>query len=202
MADSFSSAGRRLLRPVWILLTVLTIAGTAGAADAPATDTEQSKRRNAGLRIYGERLAPRVAIEMESLTTFKHAAGPGNQLRDHVMFEEMSESVRRGAERVTRRAVKNYLLDTINLDQSIDNVRNGIRGPRTEPRKLRFDFGFHSAVPEVGVTTKLGQGSLRFQAGMEGDFAVRFRNNRFERAQVSAYFDGDDSYVIRAHLGF
>jgi len=202
MADTLNSAVRRLLRPVWILLTVLTIAGTASAADGQAIDTKQDDRRGAGLRIYGERLAPRVSIEMESFTALDHSAGPGNELRDHVMFEQMSESVRYGAERVTRRAVKKYLLESIKLDQSIDNVRNEIRGPRTEPRKMRFDFGFHSALPQVGVTTKLGQGSLRFRFGAEGDVAVRFRNYRFERAEVSASYDGDDTVFFRAHLGF
>ena len=202
MVDRFSSAARRLLTPVWVLLMAMTIAGTAVAADAPATDAKETKRRSAGLRIYGERLAPRVSIEMESFAAFNHVAGPGNQLHDHVLFEEMSASVRHRAERVSRRAVKNYLLETINLDKSIDNVRDGIRGPRTHPRKMRFDFGFHSALPQVGLKTKLGQGSLRLRVGAEGDVALRFRNSRFERAEVSAAFDGDDTVVIRAHLGF
>jgi hypothetical protein len=202
MADTFSSAVRRLLTPVWILLAALTIAGTAAAADAPASSAEDNERHGFGLRIDRERMVTRVSIELESFATFDHAAGPGSGLHDHVMFEEMSAKVRRGAERVTRRAVKNYLLETIKLDKGIDSVRKGVRGPRTGSRKMRFNFGFHSALPQVGVTKKVGQGSLRFQVGAEGNFGVRFRNKRFERADVSAAFDGDDTVTIRAHLGF
>lgn len=194
----------RLHRLTGLLVAALMITGTALAADVPKaeTDAEDDKPRGLKLRLDRDRLAPRVSIEMESLASFHRAAGPGLGLRDHVLFEEMSDSVRRGAKRVTRKAVRNYLLEAVNLDRGIDRVREGIRGAPSAERDIDWHVGIHSMLPEVGMRYKLNHGSVRFTVGAAGDAGFKFKDDRFERAEFSAVFDGDDTFFVRARLGF
>jgi len=194
----------RLHRLTGLLVAVLMIAGTALAAEAPKADTKakEGERRGLNLRLDRERLAPRVSIEMESLASFHRAAGPGMGLRDHVLFDEMSDAVRRGAKRATRKAVRDYLLEAVHLDRGIDNVRREIRGVPSAERNIDWHVGFHHMLPEVGMRYRLSHGSVRFMVGAAGDAGFKFKDDRFERAEFSAVFDGDDTFYVRARLGF
>jgi hypothetical protein len=194
----------RLHRLTGLLVAALTITGTALAAEAPKAETESNadKPRGLNLRLDRERLVPRVSIEMESLASFHRAVGPGMGLRDHVLFDEMSDAVRRGAERATRKALRNYLLDAVNLDRGIDHVRQEIRGVPSAKRNVDWHVGFHHMLPEVGMRYRLNHGSVRFMVGAGGDAGVKFSDDRFERAEFSATFDGDDTFYMRARLGF
>jgi hypothetical protein len=187
-----------------LLVTALIITGTALAAESPKAEIESQadKPRGLNLRLDRDRLVPRVSIEMESLASFHRAAGPGMGLRDHVLFNEMSDAVRRGAKRATRKAVRNYLLEAVNLDRGIDHVRQEIRGVPSAERAIDWHVGFHHMLPEVGMRYRLNHGSVRFMVGAAGDAGFRFRDDRFERAEFSAVFDGDDTFYVRARLGF
>jgi hypothetical protein len=199
-----AGAQARLLRLTGVLVAALLITGTALAADVPKAETEAKDDRPRGLklRLDRDRLVPRVSIEMESLASFHRAAVPGQGLRDHVLFEEMSDAVRRGAKRATRKAVRNYLLEAVNLDRGIDRVREGIRGKPSAKRDIDWHVGIHSMLPEIGMRYRLNHGSVRFVVGAEGDAGIKFKDNRFERAEFSAVFDGDDTFYVRARLGF
>lgn len=194
----------RLHRLTGLLVLALAISGTAQAADVPKaeTDAEADKPRGLNLRLDRDRLVPRVSIEMESLASFRRAAEPGQGLSDHVLFDEMSDAVRRGAERVTRKAVRNYLLEAVNLDRGIDHVREEIRGAPSAERNIDWHVGFHHTLPQVGMRYRLDHGSVRFVVGAAGDAGVKFKDNRLERAEFSAIFDGDDTFYVRARLGF
>lgn len=194
----------RLHRLTGLLVAALTITGTAVAAEAPKADTEAKadERRGLRLRLDRERLVPRVSIEMESLASFHRAAGPGIGLRDHVLFDEMSDAVRRGAKRATRKAVREYLLEAVHLDRGIDRVRDGIRGTPSAERDIDWHVGFCHMLPEVGMRYRFDHGSVRFIVGAAGDAGLKFKDDRFERAEFSAVFDGDDTFYVRARLGF
>jgi hypothetical protein len=194
----------RLLRSTGLLAAALTITGTALAAEAPQakTDARSDEPRGLHFRLDRDRLVPRVSIEMESFASFRRAAEPGLGLRDHVLFAEMSDAVRRGAKHVTRKAVRDYLLEAAHLDRGIDHVRQEIRGEPSAERRIDWHVGFHHTLPEVGMRYRLDHGSVRFVVGATGDAGFRYRDNRFERAEFSAVFDGHDTFHVRVRLGF
>ncbi len=188
------------IRKAWIVALALTVSGGVLADAGPTAESVDVERRT-GIRLDRERLLPRVSIELESFATFGLQAAPGSRLSDHVLFDELSESVRRGAERTTRRVVRDYLFRASNLDRGIDQARAGIFGS-SEPRNLRFTFGVHSMNPEVGLERRVGQQVLRFVIEPTGDVSLRLRGARFERSEVAVRYDGDDTFTLRARLAF
>lgn len=186
-------------------VTVLIVSAPLYGGDDEKRRTEDDSRRGIAIRLDDARLSPRVSLAMESLTTFESVAGPGTSLEHHVLYDEMTDSIRRGAERVTRKALKNYLLNSLRIDQGIDNVRQGVRGaPSTSTStssRWRYQFGVHSLSPEVAVRYRMKQNSVRFKLNAEGEMGVRVNTSRFEGASVNAWYDGD-RLEIGASLGF
>jgi len=140
---------------------------------------------------------------MESLSSFGRAE-TGLSLNDHVMFEEMSATIRRRAKGVARRAIRDQLLRSIRLDRGIASVRNSVRGgAQSGSRDLDFHFGVHSMLPEVGMRYKLRSGSaMGLTIGAEGEVDFRFSVDRAGRADFSAGFDGEDTFHVGANIGF
>ena len=193
----------------WSLMAVMLLGGTTMAgetawtfeqrADKPRIDNPRTQRT---IRLGGQILTPRIAFELQSIHTFRRTALPG-QVHDHVMSDEMSANVRRGLKRATRRAVKSYLMEAIHLDRGFKHVKTRIRGDgTTEVRSLDFRFGFSSQVPQVSVGTAVGLGSMKFKIRGDGAVGIHYRNPRFGQSGISAGFDGDDTYEIRARIGF
>jgi hypothetical protein len=191
---------RRVL--IGFSVAALVAAGAGVAAEEPRAASDSGRGRVGGLRLDRERLAPRVSIQLESFSSFRRVAGPGMGLRDHVLFDELTESVRRGAKSVTRKALRNYLLEAVNLDRGIDRLRSEIRGERRATRDVDFHVGFHHMLPEVGVRYRLGSRSLRFSVGADGDVGVRLTTDRFANADVAVGFDGNDEFRIRTRFSF
>jgi hypothetical protein len=197
---------RTSLSSAWLiglLLALLWVTGTALAGETLKTDTRKNREtRDSRFRLEHEKLMARVSIEMESISTFDRVAEPGQGVHDHVLFDEMTDRVRRRAERQAKRAVKDYLIEAIRLDRGIDHVRQGVDGPRSVSRDVDFRVGFHSMLPELDVKYRYGQGQLRFSIGTEGDVGIKFRSDRLGGASFSAGFDGDDTYRFGAYFGF
>jgi len=189
------------------------IAGTLGGialfalgsalAQAPPREERRDDDRPWGvrLRLKREHLEPRVSLALESISSFQRAAEPARQLSDHVMFDEMTEIVRRGAERVTRRAVRDYMLRTIGLSRGIERVRASHAGAAGDSR-LRFRFGVHSMDPEVGVTYQRGHRALGFRLGTDGELGLHFRDHRFARTSLSVGIDPGDRVTLAARVDF
>ena len=120
-----------------------------------------------------------------------------------MLFDQLAASVRRDVERMTRKAVKNYLMEVINLDRGIDSVKMRVRGEPSERRSsMRFRLGFHSRLPVVGVRYDTGPGEMGLKVGADGAVGLHYRDSRMRQADFSASFDGEDRFEIRALLAF
>jgi hypothetical protein len=190
---------------IGLLLALMWVTGSALAGETLKTDTRKSRETpSPRLHLEREKLMARVSIEMESISTFERAAEPGQRLHDHVLFDEMTERVRSRTKRMAKRAVKDYLIESLRLDRSIERVRQDVGGggARSVSRDLDIDVGIHSFLPELDVKYRYGHGQLRFSLGVEGDVGIRFRSDRIRGASFSAGFDGDDTYRFGAYFGF
>ena len=195
----------------WAMLLVAAAIATTGTVwaeealriEAVRLENVQPERNGRWTpRLDSNRLVPKVSIEMESISAFHQMAQPGQTIHDHVMHAEMTDSVRRGAERMVRRAARDYLLQAVRLDRSLSRVRTsvGSNTPRTDD--LSFKVGVHSMLPVVGVQYRNNAGALDVSVGASGAVGLRFRPQRFQGTQISAGFDGDDVFQIRARMGF
>jgi len=200
--------GRTWARWAMLLVTAAVATGSVQAEEAlriEAVRLESARPKPAGRwtpRLDGNKLVPRVSIEMESISAFQNAALPGQPIDDHVMHAEMTNSVRRGAERMVRRAARDYLIQAVRLDRPLLHVRTSL-GPNTSRGDdLKFKLGVHSMLPVVGVQYRNNAGALNVSVGATGAVGLRFRPQRFDGAQISAGFDGDDTFQVRARIGF
>jgi hypothetical protein len=151
------------------------------------------------LRLDRSSLTPRVANEMESLTAFGMLSQPGDGLQDHAMFEELRDKIRRRGDRVARRALRDQLLEMTGFDRGFGDTGAG----RADAKTMRFTFGVHSMRPEVGVRYSVGQANFRFHVDTSGELGVGLSRRGAGRAGVAASYEpGDDSFRIRARLGF
>ncbi len=186
-------------RVVCWFLAALLLTGTV-LAEEPSKPESRAKART--FRFDTRGLQWRVSLELESLSAYRRIAQPGHQLQDHVLFDQLAANVRRDVERMTRKAVKNYLLEVINLDRGIDSIKTQIRGEPAERSSMRFRLGFHSRLPVVGVSYDTGPGEMGLKVGADGAVGLHYRDSRMKQADFSASFDGEDRFEIRALLAF
>jgi hypothetical protein len=153
----------------------------------------------------------RVEVPMESLSAFHNAVVPGESLSDHIMFEQLSDEVSRGFLRATKRALKDYMLESVELDRVIDRIRRrrddrrqtraGARSQHGR-RRLDFDVGIHSFVPEVEMTYRVSGGDVSLEVNAEGEIGMRYRAGGRKFADVGIGFGGDGSFGFSFRCGF
>ena len=182
-------------------LAALFLTGTALAEEAFKPES-RVKPKAPTFRLHAQKLMPRVFVELESLSAYHRVVEPGHQLQDHVLFDQLAANVRRDVERMTRKAVKNYLMEVINLDRGIDSLKSRVRGEPTGRRSMHFRLGFHSQLPVVGVKFDAGPGELGLKVGADGAVGLHYNAGPYNQADFSANFDGEDRFEIRARLAF
>ena len=186
----------------WFLAALLS----TGAVLAEEPPKPERRAKAPTFRFDTKKLAPRVSMELESLSSYRSMAQPGHQLQDHVLFEQMKASVRRDVERMTRQAVKTYLMEAINLDRGIASVKTRIRGEPSEPgeqrRSVHYRLGFHSGLPVVGMSYDAGPGVMGLKVGADGAVGLTYRDSRMRQADFAVGFDGEDRFDVRALLAF
>jgi hypothetical protein len=154
-----------------------------------------------------DRLMSRVALPLESISAFQGASLLDDRA-DHVMSRELSREVRRGLESTTRRALKDYLLQTTSVDQRLelwaDRKRGGGGAVAGAPRSRRVDFdaGFDGFAPEVEMRYAVPYGSFRMSVDAGGEVSLRYRVHEDSRAELGAGVDGDGAYNLGLRISF
>ena len=186
-------------RVVCGFLAALLLTGTVVAEETSKSERWVKVRT---FHFDTKRLVPRVSLELESLSAHRRVSQPGQQLQDHVLFDRLAADVRRDVERMARKAVKNYLMEAINLDRKINKVKMQVRGEQVEQRGMSFRLGFHSQLPVVGMSYDTGPGEMGLKIGADGAVGLHYRDGRMKQADFSATFDGEDRFEFRALLAF
>jgi hypothetical protein len=182
----------------YVVLTALLAAAVAPALAEEARPVNFLPTPTFGLRLDRARLIPRVSNELESFAAFDLLSSPGTGLREHALFETMSDKIKHDGKRVTSRALRDQLVEMTGLDRAFSDDRPG-GGPG---RAARFTFGIHSLTPEVGVKYRVGSAAFRFHVDTSGELGLSLAGGGDTRSGISATFDGGDRYMIRARLGF
>ncbi len=198
-----------------LLLALLFLAGPTWAGEPEAArDLGVGKQAAAVTPAFAPaRIRPRfrrelskIEVQLESISAFEGQTAAGGRASDHVLFPELSDDVRHGVRRATRRAVRDYFLDAVEVDRMVDALRGGAQGggatgPGGPGRRTSFDVRIHSLEPEVEMGYRLGGGQLKLSVGAEGELGVRFGARGAERANVGLSFDGNDTLRLTLRLG-
>lgn len=194
--SSQSSIGRHGRRFAAAALLALAAPALALAEEAPAEFPIQPP--TFGLRIDRSKFLPRVTNELESFSAFELLSQPGTGLRDHAMFQVMSDKIKQDGERVTRRALRDHLIELTGLDRTLASERSA-GDPK---RPMRFTFGTHGLRPEIGMKYRVGDAAFGFRVDSSGELGLSLFGSGAGRSGITASFDGDDSFALRARLGF
>jgi len=229
MDSTRSSIVRVVGRWSLALIAIVLLGGTAGAGESPGRsrawsgpdrpDAESARSNGPARKVVvesrlapfaRERILPRVSMQLEAFSAFRHAE-PDRDIGDLLLHDEMTREVRRGVERATRRAVKDFLIHVTEVDRLVERLRRrgkalvdpaGGPGGPGRARNVRFDVGFHRLMPEVQMRYGVGHGDLRFSVDAEGSVSVQYRDVRMTRGSVVVGFDGDDTYRLNWNVGF
>ena len=114
----------------------------------------------------------------------------------------LKRRIERAFERIQHRQMTRQLEKALYRKHNELSKLNEVGVALSAERDIDWHVGFHSMLPEVGMRYRLNHGSVRFTVGAAGDAGFKFKDDRFERAEFSAVFDGDDTFYVRARLGF
>lgn len=157
---------------------------------------------------YRAQLLRRVGAPLETLSALGGAVTPGEDLLDHVLYDQLQQQVRRGLEKATRRAVERYLIDTIELDRvfgGLGRERQPVDlGHRTMAagKRLDFDLRFHQALPKLQMHYAVPGGQLSLSVGARGAVSLAFRDAHLQNTRIQAGFDGDGRYSLNCRVSF
>ncbi len=160
------------------------------------------------------RFLPRVNGRLQSLQGMTRSDGPNHLLDEHAFHDQMTDAVRHGVTRASRKAAKDFLLEATRLEQKIDAMKDrrrsrrqsdgvgGAEATQGDPSRFDFDVRIHSAMPEVVMRYDMERGDMKFVLDPTGSVKVRYRSEMLGRAEIQADFDGDDSYRLVCRFGF
>lgn len=204
----------------WVLIAVATmwLGGTSQAGERnprglrPAEDTPDfatllrrmpqspaaQPQREGALQHFQRKLLPRVGFQMESISAFSTTGMPGADIQDHVLYDQMTDAVRAGAKRATRKALKHVLTGA--LENKINRLRSpvgiGDSGSRADdPRRIRWDVSISSS-PDVSMRYRLGQGQMRLRVGVDGGASVSYKVQGNARTEISVGTNGDGAFAL------
>ncbi len=161
-----------------------------------------------------QRFLPRVTGRLHSLQGMTRSDGPNHLLDEHAFHDQMTDAVRHGVTRASRKAARDFFLETTQLEEKIDAMKDRRRGRRRtdglglaaamqdDPSRFDFDVRIYRALPQVVMRYDMERGDMKFVVDPRGNVKVRYRSETLGRAEIQADFDGDDRYRLVCRFGF
>jgi hypothetical protein len=147
----------------------------------------------------------RVELQIDTLQSLAAVESQsGARLADHPLYEDYSRDLRHFARRATQRMVSDELIEALDVDRflSLGSRGGGGGSDSGSSRRMEFDFGIHSLIPEVELKTRLADGQLKLSIDASGDIGLRYRAAGVKRGDFGIGFDGDDTFRVLLRVGF
>jgi hypothetical protein len=166
-----------------------------------------SRKRTTGMRALQNTepgfiknyLLPRLSSQFDGLAP-RHPIVDGPHVRvDHLMYDNLTDAARRGAERGARDALKNFLIDTTSVGKLFGRQKRNRSSALEDPTDARtaptvqapsrstsdFGIGFSGGHPEVEWRYKAGSHSLRLRVNSEGAARLAFSRLKLNHTNLS-----------------
>jgi hypothetical protein len=167
-----------------------------------------------GSTFFHGMLLPRLNRSLDEMAPYRGVPHAQSQLDDFVLFDELTNAVGRRAEKATRRAVKEYLLETTPLGRGLIRLKSGGRRdiaggiPAARPTSSRRDalsFGLTVShnLPEVQARYDIMRGTLRVGVRADGSVGFSLDHEKLARTRLWFGYDAEDgAYDLQCRVRF
>lgn len=214
----------------WLLLAAsMCVASVAGAAelDSPLGSTPRPPVRSLAnrspLRIarldlgavktpipsgqlpgYTERFALAPSPLLQRISSNVQGAGLAWPDDPQLQSDELTDNVKRGVIRATRRAVKRVLLDALDVDRLAPSSLGALGSVSVGPADtVRFRVGVSHMAPRVDMRYRLGEGALNVSVGARGQLGVDLDPPGLAQGRLHVGYDYPSrTYAFAFRLGF
>jgi len=150
-------------------------------------------------------LLPRLSRQLEPMAPFQAVVAPTSVFVEHPLFQHVSDSTRLRAERGTRRALANLLLEVSSLDALVSSVqrkgRNSLGG--AAGNSMKFGVGVYHGLPRVELRYQAGLANLRFRVDAFGGAGIEVSHSKrsYSRCYVG-YDNREHEYDVAYRFSF
>ena len=167
-----------------------------------------------GSTFFHGMLLPRLNRQLDEMAPYRGVPQAQPQLDDFVLFDELTEAVGRRAEKATRRAVKEYLLESTPLGRGVLRLKSGGRrdmaggipaAPKTRSGRDALSFGLSVShnLPEVQARYDILRGTLRVGVRADGSVGVSLEHEKLARTRLWVGYDAEDhGYDLQYRIRF
>jgi hypothetical protein len=171
-------------------------------------------RQGPASRFYNQHLMPRMNRSFETYGGVWLTRDAPGAVHQDVVYDVWSRAAEKQAERATRRALADYVLEETSLSRAFSRLTRSSRvfgSPElTEGRRragtVRWDAGISHGLPKVDMLYSVGargQAEVKFSLAAFGRFRVDFRPGQLTRTRLRAtWLFVENEYRVGANFAF
>lgn len=165
--------------------------------------------------FYRAELLPRLESRLGDMIPPEAAPILGDELQDNALYEDFADLARSQAERGTRNAVRDYLLETTSLSRVVEWARGhgrhddatgefeGGAGRPAERRRSDVDLRISGGMPKLRLSYRAGEGEVHVGFSLRGTADVSFAHPRLHHLRFGAGWNpGEERVDLGCRLGF
>jgi hypothetical protein len=150
-----------------------------------------ARARTAG--FYHAHLLPRLNGQFETLAVFRAVPGAGSELAEFPLLDMMTDAARRRAERGTKKALKEFLVQATSLGRVAERVDGVLEREHTESgKRTRLSADIAHGKPRLDLRRRFAAGSLRIGLDVSGSLGLEYRRTGSSRMRIFAEYDAAD----------
>jgi len=108
---------------------------------------------------------------------------------DPVLYPELDSELNPHAERVARKALKRYLLETTALDRVVRGLRGERRHAEAPNGALDYGLSISGGAARLELRRRIGSGGLRIGLETSGDVSLILDHSRLAGARLAIGYD-------------
>ena len=150
-------------------------------------------------------LLPRLSSRFDVIAPRHPIIDNAQDRVDHLLYDDLTDSARRQAERGVRKALMSFLIDTTAVGKLFRSRRRD-RSPSVEgPSRpsSSFGLGISRGRPKVEWRYRTDAGSVRFRVTARGSAGLSFSHSKLNRTSLSVGYSPDGQrYDLAFRLSF
>jgi len=160
----------------------------------------------AAVRFYDTHLIPELQDRFMGMSrVYQNMPYAGRELERFTMHTDVTDSARRGLERATTRALRDFVLEwsqieekllSIPLSKKVSSSLAGVSPGRPKVRSdqdLDFSVGISSMMPQVGLRYRLRETVTRFEVDGHGSVDLEFSRLANVYTRIAVQYDAEEA---------
>ncbi len=148
------------------------------------------------------RLVRRTSLQLESIAAAGAIRMPGRTFDEDALYEELTDVVRRGAERATRRAVKEYLIGVTGIEGRLGRARENREAMVARPERFDYQLNLLRTRPSVGLSYATGAGKFGLKLGSSKTLQLGWQARSSDQVSVTLRYNANGEWAIGGNIRF